>query len=90
MTVRKNGRTLIAPTWPELPDPLEVETVAAPAGNPRARRALGIARWWDGLCATWDVVEEQRLARSYLVRYGGSAARVLPVVIGAARPGIAA
>lgn len=79
-TARKNGRNLIAPTWPTLPDEVDVEQISAPAGDARAGRSLAIARWLDDLCAAWDRIEEQRLARSYLRRIGGPIERSLPVV----------
>jgi hypothetical protein len=87
---KKNGRSLIAPRWPALPDPLDVETVEVPAGDSRTSRALGIARWLNELCTAWDAVEEQRLARPYMRTLGGPAARVLPAVIRNAQPSVVA
>lgn len=87
---RRNGRALTVPRWPALPKPLNIETANAPAGDPRACRALAIARWFDHLCAVWEAVEEQRLARSYLRSVGGPVARALPVIIQAARPSVVA
>lgn len=87
---RKNGRTLVAPQWPVLSEPLNVETVKAPGGDPRTCRALAIARWFDDLCTVWDTIEEQRLARSYLRSVGGPMARALPVVIQPARANVVA
>jgi hypothetical protein len=89
-TTRKNGRSLTAPRWPSLPDPLDVETAEAPGGDPRTSRALGIARWIDGLCSVWDAIEEQRLARAYMRPLGGMAARAVPAVIAAAQPSVTA
>jgi hypothetical protein len=80
-STRKNGRALVAPSWPALPEPLDVESAAAPAGSEDAARALGIARWFNKLCDTWDLLEEQRLARSYLRPLGGDKARALPVAL---------
>jgi hypothetical protein len=90
VATRKNGRALTPPRWPALPGPLDVETAETVAGDPRAARALALARWFNDLCVAWDAVEEQRLSRSYLRSLGGPSARVLPVVLQPARPGIAA
>ena len=84
VAARKNGRSLTAPRWPALPDPLDLETAEDPGGEPRTRRALGIARWFERLCTAWDGIEDQRLARSYLRALGGPATRPLPVVLQAA------
>lgn len=78
---RGNGSALVAPTWPALPDRLDVETAKALSGNPRTCRALGISRWFEDLCIAWDTVESQRLIRPYLSPLGGPQARALPVVI---------
>jgi DNA polymerase-3 subunit epsilon len=72
--------TLTPPRWPSLPQPLDTETVSTPGGDPRTSRALGIARWLHALCAAWDTIEEQRLARPYMRPVGGPATRGLPVV----------
>jgi hypothetical protein len=84
VAARKNGRSLTAPRWPALPDPLDLETAEDAGGEPRTRRALGIARWFERLCTAWDGVEDQRLARTYLRDLGGPATRPLPVVLQAA------
>jgi hypothetical protein len=89
-TTRKNGRALTAPRWPAVPDPLDLETVADAGGEPRTRRALGIARWFERLCTAWDTIEEQRLARPYLRPLGGPATRPLPVALRAAATEVAA
>jgi hypothetical protein len=81
VATRKNGRSLTAPRWPSLPDPLDVETAAEAGGDPRTSRALGIARWIDRLCNAWDAIEEQRLARAYMRSLGGPEARAVPAVI---------
>lgn len=85
-TTRKNGRSLIAPGWPTLSAPLDVESAETSAGDPRTCRALAIARWLNHLCVAWDAIEEQRLARAYLRTFGGPVARALPVVIETAHP----
>jgi DNA polymerase-3 subunit epsilon len=72
--------TLTPPRWPSLPQPLDTETASTPGGDPRTSRALGIARWLHALCAAWDTIEEQRLARPYMRPVGGPATRGLPVV----------
>ena len=90
VTTRKNGRSLIAPAWPTLPAPLDVESAETSAGDSRTCRALAIARWLNHLCVVWDTIEEQRLARAYLRTFGGPVARALPVVIETARPTVSA
>ncbi|MCW2898707.1 MAG: hypothetical protein JWO67_972 [Streptosporangiaceae bacterium] len=81
---------LTAPRWPNLPETLSVETAAAPGGDSRTSRALGIARWLNELCRAWDAIEDERLKRSYMRALGGTADRALPTVILAAQPSVAA
>jgi len=76
---RKNGRALVPPAWPQLPASEDLDSTFADAGAGPGARALGIARWFKQLCATWDVIEQQRLARSYLRQHGGDTARDLPI-----------
>lgn len=90
VSTRRSGRALTAPQWPTMPELLDVETAKALAGDTRTGRALAIALWFDDLCAVWDVIEEQRLARAYLRSLGGSGARALPVVIQTVRPKLVA
>ncbi|WP_448613604.1 exonuclease domain-containing protein [Modestobacter sp. URMC 112] len=72
--------TLTPPRWPILPPPLDPGSASMPGGDPRTSRALGIARGLNALCAAWDTIEEQRLARPYMRSVGGPATRGLPVV----------
>ncbi|WP_202925709.1 exonuclease domain-containing protein [Goekera deserti] len=72
--------TLTPPRWPSLLEPLDTETASTPGGDPRTSRALGIAQWLHSLCAAWDTIEEQRLARPYMRPLGGPATRGLPVI----------
>jgi DNA polymerase III subunit epsilon len=76
--VRKS--TLTPPRWPAIPERLDAETAATPAGDVRTSRALGIARWLHGLFIAWDTIEEQRLARPYMRSAGGDVTRGLLVV----------
>jgi hypothetical protein len=87
---RKNGRSLTAPRWPSLPEPLNAEAAAEAGGDPPTSRALGIARWIDRLCTAWDAIEEQRLARPYMRSLGGPAARAVPAVMEAVPAGVPA
>ncbi|GAB3365975.1 hypothetical protein GCM10027300_41840 [Modestobacter lapidis] len=82
--VRKSALT--PPRWPALPQPLDVKRAATPGGDPRTARALGIAQWLRSLCAAWDTIEEQRLARSYMRSVGGPTTRELPIVCQATWP----
>jgi hypothetical protein len=90
VATRKNGRSLTAPRWRSLPEPLDVEAAAEAGGDPRTSRALGIARWIDRLCNAWDAIEEQRLARPYMRSLGGPAARPVPAVIEEVTSGVPA
>jgi hypothetical protein len=83
-------KSLTAPRWPTLPEPLDIEAVHLPGGDPRTARALGIARWLNDLCRSWDAVEDERLKRSYMRELGGPADRPLPAVIRDASPRAAA
>lgn len=90
VATRKNGRSLTAPRWPSLPEPLDVETAVEAGGDPRTSRALGVARWVDRMCTAWDAIEEQRLARPYMRSLGGPAARAVPAVIEEVTSGVPA
>lgn len=75
------SRQLIAPTWPTLPHPLDVESPPpVSSGDPRAARALSISRWFDRLCRSWDAVESERVTRKYLHDMRGNVPRELPLV----------
>lgn len=59
--------SLIAPTWPHLPEPLDL------AHPPRDRiaplncaAALGVARWLESVALAWESLERQRLIRKYM------------------------
>lgn len=68
------------PRWPVMPDPLDPENPPLDAPAP-LRRALGVARWFDRLCRTWDAIEGQRLARPYMRDLGGPNPGALPVAL---------
>ncbi len=80
-TTRKNGRALVPPAWPPLPEPVNLDSEWAAAGDGRCSLALGVARWFTRLCDAWDVIEQQRLARPYLRQCGGDVAREMPVAM---------
>jgi hypothetical protein len=88
--VATTKKSLTAPRWPTLPDPLDVETAQVPGGDPRTSRALGIARWLNELCRAWEAVEDERLKRSYMRALGGTADRALPAVIRPEQPSVTA
>lgn len=75
----KSRSKLIAPTWPRLPNPIDL-------GNPPRDRnapddvaaALGIARWLETVALVWESLEQQRLARKYL-RGKETSQRPLPI-----------
>ncbi len=75
------GRSLVAPTWPELPDLLDPENPPPVDAPDTVRRALSLARWFERLCRGWDGIEQQRLARNYLRPLGGEDRRELPLVL---------
>ncbi len=86
ITTARSGRTLVPPSWPRLPEPLDLDYVPRPAGDPRASRAFGIAQWLMYLADAWADVEEQRLSRRYLHAIGGDVSRNLPLVYSAPLP----
>jgi hypothetical protein len=81
---RSAAKQLIAPRWPVFPVPFNLDDPpTADEAPPPARRALGIARAIDALCAAWEAMETERLARPVLRQGFGSEARQLPVVLSA-------
>lgn len=86
-TTRKNGRALVPPAWPPLPESVDLDAEWAAAGDGHCSLALGVARWFTRLCDAWDVIEQQRLGRPYLRKCGGDVARELPVAMMAAIEG---
>ncbi|HEX5404238.1 MAG TPA: hypothetical protein VFX16_18265 [Pseudonocardiaceae bacterium] len=78
---RTRSNAPVEPTWPAMPDRLDPEAPSVVDAPEPLRRALGIARWFDRLCRTWDAIEGQRLARNYMRVLGGPNPRVLPVAV---------
>lgn len=83
---RRGQKGLTAPSWPASLEPLDVDAASVEAGDPRARRALAVARHLEKLCRTWEEIEEQRLARPALRKHGGQRSRPVPVVVSSAIP----
>jgi hypothetical protein len=59
--------SLIAPTWPHLPKPVDLthppQDRIAP---PNCAGALGVARWLESVAVAWESLERQRLIRKYM------------------------
>ncbi len=79
------SKKLKAPTWPVLPSDLDVEhphtDQRASAAADTENRALDIAHWINALCACWDEVEDQRMARPWMSAIDGPERRLLPAVV---------
>ena len=73
-TSPSSRRQLVRPRWPRIP----ATSTGSIAGDPVASTALTLARWLSDLLVAWGEVERLRLARSFLVTYGGEAARPYP------------
>lgn len=79
---KKKSKTMIAPDWPELPEPFTFENppTAARADSEIIAVAFGVAEWVHELAKTWAKIEKQRLARTFLVEFGGRSPRPCPIV----------
>ncbi|MBP2473327.1 hypothetical protein JOF53_002199 [Crossiella equi] len=58
--------TFTAPTWPDLPAPLDLANPPSGDGVPPTQVALAVARWLSGLTDTWERIERERITRKYL------------------------
>jgi hypothetical protein len=59
--------SLIAPTWPHLPKPLDlVHPPQDRMAPPNCAAALGVARWLESVAVAWESLERQRLIRNYM------------------------
>jgi hypothetical protein len=79
---RRSSRELIAPQWPDLPSPLDVNHPPPIDAPPAVHNALSLARWLVNLAACWDGIEDQRGRRKWLRDIDGAGTRAMPVVIG--------
>lgn len=81
---RAAARRLNAPTWPELPEGLDLTSPVLPRwgikDGPHAT-ALGIAQWLTVLASAWAVAEEERFRRPTLRALRGSAPREMPLIL---------
>ena len=85
---RPKGRKLVEPDWPTLPA-LYNETALAASGDSDTAVAHGIGRWLADLAISWQRIESQRLARTFLIDLGGKKPRMMPVVVPGPRPSVA-
>jgi hypothetical protein len=59
--------SLIAPTWPRLPKPLDLANPPLDRIAPsNCAAALGVARWLESVAVAWESLERQRLIRRYM------------------------
>lgn len=83
--VRRSGRSLVGPAWPQIPDrPAEIgdrnaDTRCATADD-GTQAALASGGWLAELADAWQKVEGQRRQRDFLRTHGGADRRSLPVV----------
>jgi hypothetical protein len=82
---RIESKKLIPPEWPSFPSLIDVENppkweLASQVKVP-IETALATARWLEALCARWERLEEERLARPWLAKLDGNVERALPVVV---------
>lgn len=82
---RPASKALRAPTWPELPDPIDINGPHSHTGGPDAppevNTALTVAKWLATLCARWEDLESERLARPWMAKIAGAHERLLPAVV---------
>lgn len=80
---RKKSTLMKEPTWPSFPDPLNLENPPPwdvnHASMDHLDPCLSIGHWLAALCAQWEDLEEERLARPLLRALGPQ--RHLPVVV---------
>lgn len=71
-----------APSWPDFPDPLDLENPPSWDVNHTSMDhldpCLSISHWLDALCSRWEDLEEERLGRPLLRKLGPR--RPIPVV----------
>lgn len=85
-TSRKGGKSLIAPAWPKVPEPLDIDSPTPTSARSPTARAFDIACWLALLCERWDTIESQRISRTYLRAFGGDIARPLPLALSERTP----
>ncbi|SFE93043.1 hypothetical protein [Blastococcus tunisiensis] len=73
-TLSRSRRSLVRPRWPST-----TETASGRhSGDPLAAGTLALARRVSDLLDAWDGVEKERLARPFLITFGGGSARSFP------------
>jgi hypothetical protein len=72
---------LIAPAWPTLPCAPDVNAPMplVACEDPRAQRALTLARWLGRLVSAWESIEDERLRREWGRKDAGTHKRRLPL-----------
>jgi hypothetical protein len=82
---KTKSKTLVAPTWPEMPDLLDLDAPprieVADQDNDCVPIALGIARWLERLAVAWAAIEGQRVVRAYMVGAEGRSVRPCPITL---------
>lgn len=59
-------KTLVAPNWPALPDPVDPQNPPTAMSVVPTQVALAIARWLAQVAITWEQIEGERLVRKYM------------------------
>ncbi|MBB5153705.1 hypothetical protein [Saccharopolyspora phatthalungensis] len=70
---------LVAPTWPSLPEPIDMRNPPSAISPEPTQVALALARWLAQVAATWEKIEAQRVVRGYMP--GGHKRRPTPIAI---------
>lgn len=66
-TAAVSKSTLIAPTWPHLPKPIDLSDPPLDRiAPPNCAAALGVGRWLESVAVAWESLERQRLMRKYM------------------------
>jgi hypothetical protein len=72
-------QSLVAPAWPLLPDPIDMQNPPTAATGERTSVALAVARWLERIAITWEKIEAERVARKYMP--GDRIRRLTPIAV---------
>lgn len=71
-------KDLVAPTWPLLPAPIDMQNPPSAKSPEPTQVALALARWLAQVATVWEQIEAQRVVRAYMP--GGRERRPTPIV----------